>query len=250
MPRVVHDTKTFIEKANMLHKQKYDYSLVNYINTSSKVKIICNDHGVFEQSPIKHTSNKNPTGCPRCANKYQTTQDFIKKATAVHGNTYDYSKSVYVNDTTKLIITCKIHGDFTQMPSNHHSLKQGCKACGQANNKPMMGAYNLSMFRLYENLREIPAKLYYIKLSKDGEVFYKVGITTQKYVKRRLNQMSDYVVTLMETRSGRLYDMWKLEQLILGGSGSHTPKQYFKGYGECLSSPLPQSLEEFIIPEY
>ena len=44
----------FIEKANLVHNNKYDYSLVNYINNKTKVKIICKKHGAFEQIPDSH----------------------------------------------------------------------------------------------------------------------------------------------------------------------------------------------------
>jgi len=47
------------------------------------------------------------------------TKYFIQKAIAVHGNKYDYSKTVYVKSNAKVIITCKIHGDFEITPNNH-----------------------------------------------------------------------------------------------------------------------------------
>lgn len=39
----------FIEKAIKRHGGNYDYSLVNYINSRTKVQIICKIHGIFEQ---------------------------------------------------------------------------------------------------------------------------------------------------------------------------------------------------------
>jgi len=36
-----------------------------------------------------------------------TTQEFIKKANAIHKNKYDYSKVNYINSITKVIIICK-----------------------------------------------------------------------------------------------------------------------------------------------
>jgi hypothetical protein len=54
----------FIKKAIGVHKFKYDYSLVNYINNSSKVRIICKKHGVFLQTPGNHL---NGCGCQICA---------------------------------------------------------------------------------------------------------------------------------------------------------------------------------------
>lgn len=46
------------------HGEEYDYSLVEYKGDSKKVKIICNKHGVFEQTPSHHIQGN---GCPRCA---------------------------------------------------------------------------------------------------------------------------------------------------------------------------------------
>lgn len=51
--------------------------------------------------------------------KKYTTEEFIEKAKAVHGDKYDYNKVNYINNHTQIIITCKIHGDFEQIPSNH-----------------------------------------------------------------------------------------------------------------------------------
>ena len=55
----------FIEKAILKHGNKFDYSLVEYINTITKVKIICPDHGIWEQVPNSHL---NGNGCPNCKN--------------------------------------------------------------------------------------------------------------------------------------------------------------------------------------
>ena len=53
----------FIDRCKIKHKNKYDYSLVNYINNSTNVKIICSDHGEFMQRPNHHL---NGHGCPMC----------------------------------------------------------------------------------------------------------------------------------------------------------------------------------------
>ena len=56
-------TKEFILKANIVHNNKYNYSLVNYINSKSKVIIICPIHGEFEQTPRKHLIGQ---ACSKC----------------------------------------------------------------------------------------------------------------------------------------------------------------------------------------
>ncbi len=63
-------------------------------------------------------------------NKKITTEEFIKKARKIHGDKYDYSKTEYVNHKTKIIITCKKHGDFKQTPVIHISRKSDCRLCG------------------------------------------------------------------------------------------------------------------------
>ena len=86
-------TGQFIKKARDVHKNKYDYSLSNYNHTHKKIKIICPDHGTFEQTPSSHL---NGSGCPKCyGNKNLTTEEFINKSNLIHNNKYDYSLSKY-----------------------------------------------------------------------------------------------------------------------------------------------------------
>jgi phage FluMu protein Com len=117
----------FLEKANLKHKQKYNYNNFVYINSKIKGLISCEEHGDFYQSPNDHLQGH---GCPRCAglNK-KTTQEFIEIATKIHGDKYDYSEFVYCGINVKGIIICKKHGSFLQKPSEHIHSKSGCKKC-------------------------------------------------------------------------------------------------------------------------
>lgn len=58
-----------------------------------------------------------------------TTEEFIEKAKEVHGNTYDYIKTIYINSDSKVVICCKEHGEFEQKAANHLQGK-GCIKCG------------------------------------------------------------------------------------------------------------------------
>jgi len=61
---------------------------------------------------------------------------FIQKANAVHPlNKCSYGKIIYINNKTKVTITCLIHGDFEQTP-NHHLKGQGCPKCTHIISKP------------------------------------------------------------------------------------------------------------------
>ncbi|WGH28581.1 hypothetical protein 13VV501A_gene0085 [Vibrio phage 13VV501A] len=120
-------TETFIAKARQVHGYRYDYNQTEYVNNKRKVIITCTKHGDFEQTPALHTQGG---GCPSCSGTGTlTTAEFITKARAVHCDKYCYSKSVYVNNKRKVIITCPVHGDFEQRP-NSHTRGKGCPSCG------------------------------------------------------------------------------------------------------------------------
>jgi hypothetical protein len=126
------DTHKFIQKAIEIHKDKYDYSKVEYKKAIEKVIIICKKHGEFYQTPNGHLSS---AGCKKCAtdlnilNQSSTTITFIENAKNVHGDKYDYSKVIYINNSTKIIIICKEHREFKQAPASH-LVGSGCNKCG------------------------------------------------------------------------------------------------------------------------
>lgn len=57
------NTNNFIKKAIKIHNNKYDYSLVNYINGNTKIMIICSIHGIFHQRPQNHLNGAGCSGC-------------------------------------------------------------------------------------------------------------------------------------------------------------------------------------------
>ena len=122
--KTIHD---FIVESNDIHNNKYDYSLVDYINSKIKVKIICPSHGVFEQTPNSHLQRR---GCMLCSHEKTRTKnnDFIEKSKVLHNNKYDYSKVIYINNKTKVEIICPIHGIYYVLPT-HHLNGVECKKC-------------------------------------------------------------------------------------------------------------------------
>ena len=62
----------------------------------------------------------------------KSTEEFIRNAVAAHGDRYDYSKTKYVGNKSKVVIICKKHGEFNQTPANHLT-GYGCKLCGFEN---------------------------------------------------------------------------------------------------------------------
>ena len=132
---VKYTTEEFIEKAIIVHDNTYNYSLVNYTNTDTKIEIICNKCGnIFWIKPNKHLSRKQ--GCPVCK-KIPTeeiilikTKEFIKKVILIHGDKFDYSLARYINNRIKIKIICNKCGNiFEQNPDNHINKKSGCPKC-------------------------------------------------------------------------------------------------------------------------
>lgn len=117
-------TEEFIAKARQVHGDKYDYSKVNYVNATTKVCIICPEHGEYWQQPYLHLHGNK---CPKCRGFNRTTEEFIQLAKKVHGDKYDYSKTVYTGSHNYVTIICPKHGEFKQMAKEH--LKYGCKKC-------------------------------------------------------------------------------------------------------------------------
>ena len=116
----------FIERAIEIHGNKYDYSKANCVNATTKVSIICPEHGEFWQTPMNHLKGH---GCPYCSgNAKLSTKTFVDRAYKIHGDRYDYSKVEYKNANTKVCIICPEHGEFWQVPHAHLD-GQGCPIC-------------------------------------------------------------------------------------------------------------------------
>ena len=139
MKKTIDDYK---EQANIKHNRKYDYSQIIELNTThAKVNIICPKHGIFEQSFSKHLSGD---GCKKCGIEKSTNQrikkandKFIKEASELHNNKYDYSKLNYISAKENIIIVCPIHGDFEQTPNSHLN-GSGCRNCANEKVKERM----------------------------------------------------------------------------------------------------------------
>lgn len=125
----------WVEKATEVHNGKYDYSKVVYQRASGKSTIVCPEHGEFVQSLSNHLQGQ---GCPKCGkvaistklsqHRRSSTEKFLKKATEIHGERYDYSQVNYQHSCKNVKIVCPIHGGFFQTPYTH--LKgRGCRKC-------------------------------------------------------------------------------------------------------------------------
>lgn len=135
--------QVFLTKAKEKFGDKFDYSKVEYVDVDTPVLIRCPKHGWFEQTPYQHL--KSVYGCEACYDdnrgylmstmqkKSEMNQDelnahFINMARKIHGDKYDYGKSVFKTWREDVIITCSEHGDFHQKAGDHLR-GLGCPTC-------------------------------------------------------------------------------------------------------------------------
>lgn len=125
------DISELINRANNTHNFKYDYSLLEYNAYKEKSKIICPVHGVFEQKIFDHIKGN---GCPKCVKRVKgvgvklSQEDFERKSTITHNGFYSYEKSIIESSFSRVVITCPIHGDFTQVAKEHYNGAK-CQLC-------------------------------------------------------------------------------------------------------------------------
>jgi predicted nucleic-acid-binding Zn-ribbon protein len=127
--------KDFIEKSKIVHGNKYDYAETVYVNSESKVDIICSIHGKFIQKANDHL---NKHGCFQCGienghiKQIKDVEILIRQFVKVHNNYYDYNLIDYQGARVPVEIICPKHGSFWQTSNNH--LNGGhCPKCGNNN---------------------------------------------------------------------------------------------------------------------
>ena len=114
-------TEQFIEKATQLHNNIYSYEKTNYVNSHTKVTIICKVHGEFSMKPNNHLSGNQ--GCPICKNANigdklrKSQEDFVAQMRAIHGDAFDLSEAIYVNAHTPVIVTHHCGNRYSTTPT-------------------------------------------------------------------------------------------------------------------------------------
>ncbi len=128
-------TSQFIERARKVHGTKYDYSETVCTSSSNRVIVICKQHGPFEVTQARHLKASGKSGCSKCGYAAYSAQriaksseTFIARLKAIHGDRYDYSRVEYTGSGNLIEILCPEHGPFLQKAGTHLKGK-GCRAC-------------------------------------------------------------------------------------------------------------------------
>lgn len=221
----------FIEKSIEVHSNRYDYSLVDYKGKKFKVKIVCKNHGIFEQNPQNHINGQ---GCFKCSliRRYlKSTTDFIAEANIKHSFKYDYSKVTYEKSYLKVLIGCKQHGFFEQ-EANSHLQGKGCPICS----KELIGYSKTLFINLCNKNNNGLGILYVLRCWNENENFYKIGRTSSSISKRFSGTSKmPYNYEVVQEIHDNPETIFNLEYLLHNfyKDSKYRPLLFFKGYNEC-----------------
>lgn len=150
----------FLQKANKIHNNIYDYSKVVYDVASIPVIIVCKEHGEFVQKPKYHLSG---CGCQKCGIqkivKKLTKDDFdkfVESANKKHDNKYEYFRETYKGASTKTKILCKKCNNFFFQSPYLHLDGNGCPNCKFSKGEKLIQNYlkecNFNFAPQYKNI--------------------------------------------------------------------------------------------------
>ena len=229
------------------------------------IRLRCPDHGGFH---LAAAAVRRSPGCPTCARRAsqanrtegvrrrnsETLQQrhlaWVEAAQAFHGERFDYSRVIYVDARSGVIIGCPQHGYYKQAPGAH--LHQGCRKCADSELK---GLYSEDYFFRNPTETEVPALLYYLKFTATDEIFYKVGMTRTSLERRFAGVSAAGIrIEVMGTRSTTLLEACRAEALLINEHVSIHPYRPMLtkrpsaralriGQSECFSMPLGEDTQ-------
>jgi len=233
-------TEDFISKATAKHGGFYSYPNAEYGKTNrDHVLVLCPLHGEFPIPPMSHLFGR---GCRQCGfaviskAKRKSQEGFISDSMRVHPDKYTYEKVEYRGSTVKVSITCKIHGDFEQIPSNHLEGSEGCRGCA----KYGFGVLNeATIERDKDKLSQSPCGVYLFSLPDLGSDVYKIGITKDVHGRTRdfKSKAKVVVVDCLGYYDTNRYQALLLEKYLHDLFISHrfVPDEKFDGHTEMFN---------------
>lgn len=228
----IRTLESFVTRGRELFGPIFDYSKVSFTKSSDIVTIIY-EGTEYKQRVSSHMSGLLPLALSAKMRRHREidarTKKFIKRAIAVHGNKYDYSKVVYINSHHPVIIVDEKYGEFMQTPSNHLAGKES-KIRG---NRKKIGCINNKVVAMFPTR---PINLYLIRIIIGSDIYHKVGLS--KNPKHRFARIAHDVhgfVQPIAIYSGPLSIAYDVEQLVVSRYSDSGGKLLFAGKSECFS---------------
>lgn len=217
-----------------------DFSNSIYTHMHEKLDFFCKIHGL--KSISAGSLVRNPQSCTQCNRdrcRNDSENNFAKFGSIIHDNQYDYSliTGKYKSNRTKLPVICRVHNTISYISANHHIDRRqgGCKDCA----KLKFGRWNIkTLSKNFSYHYNKPFCVYLIKISREEEYFYKVGITSNiiKRVRQLNEELQSYVVEVLIQNWSNTVECVLLEKYILSEykESKYIPPYEFGGYTECL----------------
>lgn len=222
-----------------------EFSIIgNYIGVDTGIKVK-NKYGICFSNP-RELLKGHDLSIRSAINK---TSYWINMAIEIHGDNYDYSKTIYTHSTEKLIIICKEHGEFKQT-SDLHLQGYGCPGCKKNTLRENPNGWTLEGWKLAgkESKNFDSFKVYIIKCWEGNEEFYKIG-RTFKTVKKRYaaKTFMPYDYEIIKIVEGEVDFIYNLESKLqnLNKDFKYIPKKEFGGMFECFSKLTNSTIYEY-----
>lgn len=124
-------TETFVQRAREIHGEHYCYDKTKYVHSRQKLTFTCTIHqfDIFIE-PYRHLQGNGCTTCSKELGRIVDTQTFVARAQTMYKDEgYDYSKVIYGDVHTSVLLTCPSHGDFLVKPVHHIHHRVKCYKC-------------------------------------------------------------------------------------------------------------------------
>ena len=233
----------FVRQMQEKHgKGVVEYLPEGYTGVNGNITYVCPAHGKVTASAFHHTKATIPckfcSADDRSAKSRVPFEQFVENACRVHGDRYDYEEGSYTAMSEPAKITCKVHGEFTQLPSDHVSSEAGCPKCagvisrGETELKEFLESSGLkveSQFK-YSGRREfdIYADSHKIAIEYDGVLWHSTKYRdreTQLLKSRHAKELGVSLIRIFE-------DEWlnrkeQVKSLLLARFGIHSGERVF-----------------------
>lgn len=239
----INKTSYCIEEfKDKVKNDKYDYSLVNYVGQKEKVKIICKEHGIFEQSPDSH---KKGHGCPKCG-IIKLSLGRSEILNRLKNNNVNYIESEgginFLKDI--IIITCEHGHEYTQRIIDRLN-GNGCPVCANISRS--------IRFNNEKNIRNITQYIYFLEIINNEEIFYKIGVS--KNVKKRVSDLKRELkcsINILYKFECDIFEAFNFENFIINYFKEYRyyPKIEFGGRTECFKENVLDKYNSMLGYEY
>lgn len=235
--------KLFFAKFKESVDDRLSFEGFEYKKSLQYTNVTCVVHGIYRTKPNWLLNRGHH--CEQCAEetrserKKHSVEDFIILAKKKHGDKYGYDLVVYDGCRKPVLITCKVHGSFYQVPY-YHLAGNGCPECGY-----LLGGYGA---KDYARACPSGSSIYLMKLYNDSEMFYKIGISKEagkraKIISRETGYKVDVLAEMRFENAEKafygekyLHDIFKF--------CSYSPQILFQGHTECFSYICVREFEE------